>query len=181
MALTPTQLATLKADIAADGTLSTQPLTVDGAIVVAAAYNITASPDFWVWQTTISEATITQQASVDGTTWSWPAYIARSLNEIEGWKRIMSGITYVCKPSLTSVRQGFSDIFSGNTSLAVAQRTHLLTICRRKATRFEQLFATTSVAPPTTSGNLGATTNVATMTAEGPLSASDVYAARLLP
>lgn len=181
MALQPAQLATLKADIAADATLSAQPTTVDGATVVAAAYNVTASPDFWVWQSTTSEATITQQASVDGTTWSWPAYIARSLNEIEGWKRIMSGITYLCRPSLASVRQGFSDIFSGNTSLAVAQRTHLLAICRRKATRFEQLFATTSSAPPTTSGNLGSTTNVATMGAEGPLSVNDVYTARLLP
>jgi hypothetical protein len=176
-----TQLATLKADIAADATLNAQPTTFDGAIAIAAVYNTTASPDFWVWQTTIKEDTITQQASVDGTTWSWPAYIARSLNEIEGWKRIMNGITYTCKPSLASVRQGFLDIFSGNSALAAAQRTHLNSICRRKATRFEQLFSTASAAPPTTSGAVGSITNIATMGVEGPLSPNDVYSARLLP
>lgn len=180
MALTPTQLTTLAADVAADGTLGTQPVTVDGAIVIAAAYNAAASPDYWVWQTLISENTITREASVDGTVWSWPAYIARTLNEMAGWGRMFNG-TYACNPSLVNVRQGFADIFSGNTNSAPAQRTHLLTICRRKATRFEKLFATTSASPPTTSGNLGSTTNVATMTAEGPLQVNDVYAARLLP
>jgi hypothetical protein len=180
MALTPAQLATLKADIAADGTLNPQPKTMDGAITVAAAYNAEASPDYWVWQTSVTQDTITQQASVDGTVWSWPALIARSAGEIAGWQGIMGG-TNSCNPSLVNVRQGFADIFSGSANSAPAQRAHLMTICRRKATRFEKLFATTSAAPPATSGALGATTNVATMTVEGPLSAADVYAARLLP
>jgi hypothetical protein len=79
-----------------------------------------------------------------------------------------------------NVRQAFADIFSGSANSAPAQRTHLLTICRRKASRLEKLFATTSAAPPTPSGNLGTTTNVATMVVEGPVSAADVFAARLL-
>jgi hypothetical protein len=85
--------------------------------------------------------------------------------------------TYTCNPALVNVRQGFADIFSGGTG--VAQRAHLLGICRRKASRVEKLFAVLSAAPPTTSGNLGSVTSVATMLFEGPVSPTDVYYTRL--
>jgi hypothetical protein len=52
-------------------------------------------------------------------------------------------------PSLANVRQAFADIFSGGTAPAPANRTHLLAIARRQATRAERLFATGTVSTAT--------------------------------
>src|SRR5688500_14996475 len=54
MPLTPAQLATLKADIAASGDLNSQPQTTEGATVIVAAYTLPAVPDFWVYKTHVT-------------------------------------------------------------------------------------------------------------------------------
>lgn len=156
--LTPAQLLTLKADIAADPVLSTIPHTPDGAFAVAAAYNLPASPAFIVWRTSVPEADFTDLTSEEATTWSWPAYIARSVGEQAGWARMFAG--GVVNPARPNVRQGFQDIFSGNQNNAPAQRTHLAATCKRSALRVEKLFAT----------GTGTTASPATMTVEGTLS-----------
>jgi hypothetical protein len=173
MALSPVQLVTLRADLLADPTLSALPNTPDDAVTIASAYNAPAVPDFWVWRSRVTETEYTAQSSVDGTVWSWPAYIARSQGERDGWARMFGSGSGggAIDPSRANVRQGINDIFSGTQNNAAAQRTHLLTVSRRKATRAEKLFAT----------GTGSTAAPAALGYEGPVLGVDVEAARALP
>ena len=176
--LTTSQLATLRADIIADGTLNAQPNNSDGNSVIAAAYNLNAVPDFWVWRTSVPKSEMTNSVSVDATTFSWTGtgFITRSVGERDAWRELF-GEGGVCNPSLANVRQAFSDIFSGATAPAPANRTHLTTVARRKATRGEKLFATGtgSTASP---GLLNVVAAGAIGFSEGQLTYSDVGQAR---
>jgi hypothetical protein len=139
--LTPAQLQTLKADILADPVLAAIPNNSDGNTLIAAAYNAPASPDYWVWRSFVSDSELYEATSPDGTTWSWSIYIARSQGERDAWRQMVNmkgGID----AALVNERTGIADIFSGAPGLA--QRTHLLAMGRRKATRGEKLFATGS-------------------------------------
>ena len=167
--LTTAQLQTLKSHITASGDLNSQPAGSDGNTEIARLMNLAASPAFWVWRTSVTEAEYTRDTSPDGTTWSWPAYIARSQGERDAWARIVTGDAGA-NPSLANVRQGFADIFSGATAPAPAQRTHLTAMSRRQATRAEKLFAT----------GTGSTASPAVMGYEGTITASDVDSARNL-
>ena len=169
MSLTTAQLATLKADILADGTLNAFPANSDGAFAIAAAYALTAVPDFWVWRSAVSMDEITTKTSVDGTVFAWTGtgFITRAQGERDAWTAIF-GTNRTCNPSLANTRQAFSDIFSGATAPAPANRTHLLTVARRKATRIEKLFAT----------GTGSTAVPALMGYEGSISYNDVLQAR---
>ena len=168
LGLTLAQSQTLKADILADPILAGQPQTSDGAFAIAAAYNLLAIPDFWVWRTAVPQHEIVGATSPDGTTWSWTAYIARSQGERDGWREMFAD-TGGINASRPNIRQGLADIFSGPSG--AAQRTHLLAIGRRAATRAEKLFAT----------GLGTSASPATMTVEGELTYQDVLTARSLP
>lgn len=161
--LTTQQLAALKADIAADPTLAALPQTPDNAFAVAAAYNLNAAPDYWVWRTSVPQLEIVSTTTEDGTVWSWPAFIARSQGERDCWREMFADTGYV-NASLANVRQGFGDIFSGTANNAAAQRTHLLAIGRRRATRAEKLFSI----------GTGSTASPATMAFEGQLTFNDV-------
>lgn len=167
MQLSQAQLATLKSDLAANF-----PALPDEE--AAAQYNAAASPDFWVWKTKVTKDELTNSTSVDGTTFNWTGagFITRSQGERDAWRELFNGSNSV-NPSLPQVRQAFSDIFSGGTAPAPANRTHLTTVSRRKATRGEKLFAT----------GTGSTASPAVMGAgaEGLISASNVSEARNLP
>lgn len=165
MALTIAQLLVLKADIAADPALSGLPLTNAAGDQIMGLYNADASPAYWVWKPVLTEHEVTDLVSVDGTTWSWTAYIGRSVAERDAWVRMFNG-TYSINPSLAQVRTGIADIFSGASGSA--QRTHLLAMARRKATRAEKLFAT----------GAGTTAEPSVMTFTGLLSNDDVTTAR---
>ena len=179
MALTPQQQATLKADIIANGDLNSQPNNSDGAFEIARLYNLLASPDYWVWRTSVSKAELVQTTSVDGTTFSWvgTGFITRSQGERDAWRELFND-QGLCNPSLASVRTSFTDIFSGATAPAPANRTHLAAIGRRKCTRVEKLFA---VDTPGSGAGRGTTADPDTMGFEGPLSYQDVELARQLP
>lgn len=168
MGLTPSQLTALKADILADPVLSAQPQNSDGAFAIAAAYNLTVTPDFWVWRTRVSKNEITQQTSQDGTDFNWTGtgFITRSQGERDAWRELFDGGQV--NPSLANVRTAFQDIFSGGTPPAPANRAHLLAVARRKATRAEKLFAS----------GTGSTATPATMSFEGSLNYQDVQEAR---
>lgn len=107
----------------------------------AALLNAFPTPDFWVWRTNVSKAEIVQKTSIDGTTFNWVGngFITRSVGELTAWQEMFNG-SQAINPSLANVRTAFSDIFSG-TGNAAANRTHLLTVARRKATVAEKLFA----------------------------------------
>jgi hypothetical protein len=152
---TPAQKAVIAADILANQDLSVNPNTDPGNQTIAALYNANATPDFWVWKTSVSEDDIVGQPSVDGTQFSWTAFIGRSQGERDGWMRLFrSGKV---NPSFTNVQQAIADIFSGAGAIPVAQRTHILTAFRRKATRLEKLLAS----------GAGSTAAPATLTFEG--------------
>lgn len=166
MNLTLVQLQALKADIAVG--FPGQPNTSDANDAIAKAYNLVAAPDFWVWRTSVFESEYTRSTSEDATTWSWTAFIARSLQEQNAWARMFMGGQSGANPSLANVRQGIADIFSGNTNNAPAQRTHLLAISRRRATRFEKVFAV----------GTGSAASPAVMALEGTVSYQDIENAR---
>lgn len=168
--LTTQQLQTLKTDIANDATLNAFPNTPDGAFEIAAAYSLPASPDFWVWRTHIPQAEIVGTTTTDGTTWSWSAYIARSQGERDGWREMFADGGFI-NGALANVRQGLADIFSGASNNAPQQRTHLLTVARRKSNRVEKLYAV----------GTGSTGSPATMVIEGTITYQDVLNARNLP
>jgi len=166
MPLTAAQSTTLNAAIVADPALSALANTPDNDQVIADAFNAPAAPDFWVWRTSVSEADCTARPSVDGTVWSWPAYIARSQGERDGWGRMFSQGSI--DASQDNVRQGIADIFSGSNNSAPAQRTHLLAVARRRATRAEQLFAV----------GAGSTGSPAKLAFEGTVAYQDISLAR---
>ena len=168
--LTGPQLTALKIDILADPVLNAFPNNDDGNFAIAAAYNLTVVPDYWVWRTSVGKMEVTQQTSVDGTNFNWTGngFITRSAGEISAWVELF-GVTGNVNPSLANVRQAFSDIFSGSGN-AAANRTHLLTAARRKAKRAEKLFAT----------GTGSTAVPGLMTFEGNLTPSDVSTSRNL-
>lgn len=166
--MTPSQLQTLHDDIVADSTLNSFPNNSDGNTAIQAIYKVVASPDYWVWRSFVPDAEIYEVTTADATAWSWSIYIARSQAEREAWRQMVN-MRGGLNASLANVRQGIADIFSG--AGGAAQRTHLTTIGRRKASRSEKLFATGS----------GTTGSPSVMAVEGELSIQDIEAARNLP
>lgn len=167
--LTAPQLLTLKNDILADATLNAQPHNSDGATAIANAYKLNASPNYWVWSTSVSRDALLNSASVDGTTFAWTGagYITRSQGERDALNAIFNSQGFT-NPSLVNVRQAFADIESGATAPAPANRTHLLAASRRVANRLEKLFAV----------GAGTTAAPSTMAIEGAVTVQDVLIAR---
>jgi len=162
--LSTAQLQALKADMNGDGAIQAIPHTSDGFAQIAALYNATASPDYWVWRTFVPDREIYEATTVDATTWSWTIYIARSQGERDAWRQMVNMAGGI-NASLASVRTGIADIFSGAGGLN--QRTHLLTLGRRKATRGEKLFAT----------GAGSTAAPSVMAVEGVITPQNIEAA----
>jgi hypothetical protein len=185
MSLTTAQLAALKADILADGTLAAKANNSDGNTDIAIAYNATAVPDFFVWRTdapvrdiydAITWANYTPNDAPDGTA----LFTNRALviqtkqmnlqNMLQGRQSIDS--------SKVNIRAGLRDavisIPSGTGGAAVAaggaSGATVLTACLRKATRAEKLFNTGN---SSTGGVTGALFGF-----EGSLAYQDVQAAR---
>ena len=148
--LSPQQVALLTNHIAANtntvlinGTptaINAVPVGAQNAQTVADWYNLTASPDYWVWRAAVSQLEIVSVKTPDNTVWSWPAYIARSQGERDGWREMFADTGYI-DFYRDNIRQGLADIFSGTTNNAPAQRTHLLRIGRQQATNAQKLFA----------------------------------------
>jgi hypothetical protein len=109
---------------------------------IAAAYNLTVSPSFWVWRTSVPRGEYLFGTSVDGTTFTFNGngFVGRSQGELAAWTEMFSQDDQT-NPSLQKVRDAFADIFSG-TGNAAANRTHLLTTSRRVVTRGERLYVT---------------------------------------
>ena len=99
--------------------------------IIAAAYNTLASPDFYVWKTSVSNSEMHE------------AYVwteLDSITQLAKWEQFKLMISQGnLNPSLPNVRQGLNDIFTG-PNLANT-RANLISICKRKATRVEELFS----------------------------------------
>lgn len=185
--LSAAQLQTLKTAIAADPTLSSKPPGPDGNYAIAAAMNLTAAPDFFVWATSvpvqavydaIAWANLTPADAADGTqTWANRALVCqgKQLNLqmlLQGQNTINGAKTNVragLQDALTNIPSGVSGAMQAANWVAV--RTALA----RRATRAEKLFADTAI------GNGGTAATAALMVFEGSVSADQVDAARALP
>lgn len=186
MPLTPTQKVTLKNHAlantavvaAAAGNVTIQSLfqaaslSTGDAIVIADWYSQAASPNYWLWKSSIFESEITRATSPDATTWSWPAYIARTQGERDAWARLFMGGGSGMNPALGNVRTGLADIFSGGPG--AGQRTHLLAVCRRLANNVEKVFAVAATGPGNDGGTRGTTTNPDAPVFEGTVSGNDI-------
>jgi hypothetical protein len=175
MALTAAQRTILRADIQADATLNTLPHNSNSAQQIVDAYNLDASPAFWVWRTAVTKVDYVGSTSVDGTVFSYvgTGFITRSAGEQAAWRDMFDNPANAVNPSLPQVRQAFQDIFSGAVAPAPANRTHLATMSRRRATRLEKLFAVDSSGPGTGTGARGATGNPGALVVEGHLTTSE--------
>jgi hypothetical protein len=161
---TEAQLDQLAADIAADPTLSTLPHNGDSAVVVADAYNLPASPAFWVWRTTLQEQEV-YEATADGTLhWNWATYKSQTVQDRDSWARMWG--PGAVNPSLQQTRDGWLAIFGGQGA-SQTQVNYLLALGRRQATRTEKLYASTAQ-------GAGTTAAPATLVFEGTLPPSRV-------
>lgn len=169
MALTPAQLATLKAAILADPVLNSQPMNSDGAFFIAGEMNKDAVPSFFVWNTLVTWEQVMQNG------FDWVQVDNLTDPKARTWEWLFKNDTASINPSYTGVRAGIAEVWKG-TAGKNAVRAYVFGKCQRIATRFEKLFAT----------GLGVTTDAdgngpATMSVIGPLSYQDVEAARNLP
>lgn len=167
MQLTAAQLQRIKADIDANPAFAGLPANADGSTVIARYYN-EYTTSVWVWRSSVLESDYTTRVSVDETSWSWPAYIARSQAERDAWGCLFRSSNGSASPALLNVRQGMADIFSGSTNGAPAQRAHLLASSRRLARRWEALIKTGD----------GTATAPGTLSVEGDLAYDDIENAR---
>jgi hypothetical protein len=161
--LTSAQRTALKTDILAnpDATAIYQNGDLQA---LAALYNAAAVPAFWTWRTSVTKSEFVNSVGPDGTTFSWTGtgFIGRSVGEQAAWQELFA--SGAVNPSLPNVRQAFADIFSGATAPAPANRTHLLAMARRLATRAERLFAT----------GTGTTASPGTLAFEGAVTVTDL-------
>lgn len=161
--LTPAQMATLKSHINASNDLNIFPNSNDGNFEIAARLNLNASPNFFVWKTSVEVSEIMQ----NGFDWT------RVDNLTVGKARIMEWmmLTGTINPYRANVRAGILATFSVAADLNT--RVAIFTHFQRLATRIEKLLATGA---GTASNDQGI--GPATMSFEGPISYDDVEAAR---
>ena len=166
MALTSAQKTTLKAAINADPVLSAFPNTADGAFAIAAALNLPAVPDYYVWRTAVLVTEIMQNG------FDWTRVDNLTVGKARIWEFMTAAGTL--NPSQPNVRAGFESCFSVEAG-DQATRQAIYDHCVQKASRAEKIFAAGSGAgtAPTHHG-----VGPDTMTFTGNLSFQDVQDAR---
>lgn len=179
MALTPAQLELLAADIAADPVLGALEHTAVNEPTVADAYNLEASPPYYVWRMALSKREIYEANITDAppaqTTWNWATFQSQSVQQRESWVEMLS--VGEINPSLNQTRANFNTIFGGQGA-SLAQQNFLLALSRRRALRGEVLF---TVATAGGTGPRGSVGNPDTLTLIGYLTPSDINQAWALP
>lgn len=177
MQLTLAQKQALKADINASE-VAGEPNNDTGNAVILAAYNALASPDYWVWRTSVSRADVynaQNDLTVSGAQtgfWSWTTYKNQGATEQNAWVQMFMGD--LADFSKKNLRDGVTAIFTGSAQ-ATAQRDHVLAIGRRLATRCEKLF---SVDTPGSGAGRGTAADPDTLTLEGLLTLTNIEEAR---
>jgi hypothetical protein len=161
MALTTAQLATLKAAILADPTLSAYPNTSDGNFDMAAQkLNVVATPAFIVWKGNVSMLSTGQ--AFNGTEWAGMT----SANHTR-LQTVAQYLTGGYNAALADIRAMFNDIWGG--AGGANTRAALLALWKRSALLGEKILAT----------GTGSDASPATLGYEGNISPEDVRLARL--
>lgn len=148
----------------------------------AAALNQIATPDYYVWRSSVSRSEIYHQTSPDGTTWNWTTYKNQGVAEQNAWAQMFMGDAGPI--GNLNFRQGIGSIFTGSAQ-ANAQRGHCFSAGKRKASVAEKLLAIAVTNPPANTGNntglaRGNIGNPDNLGFEGQIRPSDVSAARNL-
>lgn len=157
-----TQATTLKDDISATSPVNAIAHNSDGAVAVADFYNLVAAPDYFVWRTSVPAGEYT---GANGVVWTEVDALTVGKARIFEW---MTGL--LSQPLIFSdpnKRQGLGDAFTAGS----VTRANLTAMGRRRASRYEKLFALATVGG---TGTRGSTANPDTMALEGPLVPSDV-------
>jgi hypothetical protein len=157
--LTAPQLLLVKAAILADNELNAQPQTPDGAFAIADALNLTASPAFIVWKTSVSVDEIMR----NGMDWARVDNLSVGKARIWDWLGRLGNFD-ASKPN---VRAGIDAAWVG-TAADLAVRASIYTHCKRSATRVEKILAT----------GTGTDVSPATMGYEGRVTYQDILQAR---
>lgn len=163
MSLTSPQKAIIKAEIEADQVLNAYPNDSDGAFAIAAALNQAATPDFYVWKSSVAVNDIMQNG------FDWTRVDNLTVGKARIWEWMCS--VGVLHPNQANVRAGILAVFTTAGDLATRQAA--FNHCQKLATRAEKLLAT-GTGTTTTDQGVGP----ATMGFEGILSYQDVYEAR---
>lgn len=158
--LTQAQKTALATAVAADHSFDVLPHNTDGAFAVAAAFNITESPNYYVWKSSVSQDEIMQNG------FDWTRVDNLSVGKSRIWEWMFSNQERVINPSKANVRAGIDAVWVG-TAADLAVRAVVYTHCYRLATRAEKLFAT----------GTGTTASPATMGYEGQLNYNEVQEA----
>lgn len=143
--LTNAQLLAIKADIQADSALNTL-WTQQNPGAIAEMYNLMASPEFYVWKTSLTPDDY-REAIV------WTEVDSLATGKARIWEWLTSNMQLPLNPSKVSVRQGLADTFTAGSTT----RTNLLAIAYRPCTKIEKLL----------SSGTGTVQNPATMTFNG--------------
>ncbi|MES2323279.1 MAG: hypothetical protein V4633_13525 [Pseudomonadota bacterium] len=156
------QLLLIKAEIVADPVLNARPNTSDGADAIATALNLAASPDFFVWQTSMPTqslfdaivwANLTPSGAPDGTA-TWTNLALACQGKQFNIQTMLTGRESI-NPSKVNIRTGLQDALTQVPSGAAgasrsAGWTTVQIAMQRKATRAEKVLATgtgTAVSP----------------------------------
>jgi hypothetical protein len=160
--MTPAQLSTLKAAIAANPTWNNQPQDSTGAALIAADLNALASPAFIVWKSRVSIKDTGE--AFNGADWAGMT----SANHTR-LQTVAQYLTEGYNAAKLDLRDMFNDIWSG--AGGATTRANLLALWKRGATAGEKIYAT----------GTGSDASPATLTFEGAISTSDVRDAREMP
>jgi hypothetical protein len=129
--MTPEQLITLRADIAANPDLLALYNAGDRA-GLATAYN--AASTFYVWRTSVTQ----DEIMLNGFDWSQADNL--NLGQARIWEWLFDNANTAINPSKTNVRLGISECWKG-AAAKVAVATAVLGHCKRLASRLERVFA----------------------------------------
>lgn len=199
MELTQAQKTTLKANLqannativnAANGQAIAIKLVIpntatdfgDNMQRVADWYNLTASPAYWAWRSSVSRSDVYTTIDDASNSWSWSTYKAQAAVEQNAWVQMFMGDQM--NMGQLNNRQGIQAIFGG-AAPGNAQRDHCFAVGRRGATNLEKVFVTAVASPPANTGNdgiagnRGKTTNPDVLGFEGTINGNDVFDALL--
>jgi len=148
--LNPTQIATLRTLVLGESSLA-QARNDGNDQVITDWLNASSTPAFYVYKSVLTRHSILTETSPDGTVFGWVGalYITRNQGERDAFREMFNSTGSV-NPALGTVQAAFGDIFSGAGGLA--NRTHILSMSRRVATRAEKQLAAgagTAVSPAT--------------------------------
>jgi len=131
--LTTQQIATLRAAVMSEPTITNLVATADD-IAIAAWLNTPTVEKCWKTCLDIAEV---------HTIMDWTEFIGRSVAEKAAFTCMF--VMGFVNPSAANIRSGLNDIFSGTGVKPVALRTALLNICQRPMTHAEKYLATNPI------------------------------------